>query len=63
LDDKNWLNWNGDLDNPTESEDDWKADKEYKLELENWFEDPQSPEQRDVSAILKVPGLIWTTWQ
>jgi len=54
----NWLNWNGDLDNPNESEDDCDADNESDVELENCFEDPECPEQRDVSAAPNMPGLI-----
>jgi len=37
-DTKNWLNWNGGLDNPNDSEDDWEADNESDIELENGSE-------------------------
>jgi len=54
----NWLNWNGDLDNPNDSEDDWEADNESDMELHNGIEDSETPEQRNVSAAPNVPGLI-----
>jgi len=60
-DTKNWPDWNGDLDNPNESEDHWEADNESDIELENGIKDVESPERRDVSAALNVPGLIWPT--
>jgi len=56
---ENWLNWNGDLDNPNESEDDCDADNESDVELENCFADPECPEQWDVCAAPNIPGLIW----
>jgi len=31
----NWLYWNGDLYNPNDSEDDWEADHESDIELNN----------------------------
>jgi len=57
-DTENWLNWNGDLDNPNDSEDDWEADNESDMELHNGIEDSETLEQRNVSAALNVPGLI-----
>jgi len=57
-DTENWLTWNGDLDNPNESEEDCDADNESDVELENCFEDPECPEQRDVCAAPNIPGLI-----
>jgi len=57
-DTENWLNWNGDLDNPNDSEDDWEADDESDMELHNGIEDSETLEQRDVSATPNVPGLI-----
>jgi len=53
-----WLNWNGDLDNPNESEDDWEADNGSDMELDNGSEDSKTPEQRNVSAAPNVPQLI-----
>jgi hypothetical protein len=62
-DPEDWLNWNGDLDNTTDSEDDCVADVESDMEQDNTFEDPKSPEQRDVSTTPNVPGLIRPTWK
>jgi hypothetical protein len=60
-DTEDWLNWNGDLDNPNDSEDDCAADVESDMEPDNTIEDPESPEQRDVSAAPNVPRLIRPT--
>jgi len=57
-DTKNWLNWNGDLDDPNESEDNWEADNESDMDLDNGSEDSETPEQRNVSAAPNVPGLV-----
>jgi len=53
-----WLNRNGDLDNPNDSEDDCTADVESDMEQDSGIEDPESPEQQDVSTTPNVPGLI-----
>jgi hypothetical protein len=42
-DTESWLNWNGDLDNPNNSEDDWEADNESDTELNNGSEDSETP--------------------
>jgi len=60
-DTEDWLNWNGDLDNPNDSEDDCAADVESDMDQDNTIEDRESPEQRDVSAAPNVPGLIRPT--
>ena len=39
-DTEDWLNWNGDLDNPNDSEDDCTADVESDMEQDNTIEDP-----------------------
>jgi len=49
------------LDNPNDSEDDGEADFESDIEPDNGFEDPESAEQRDVSATPNVFGLIRPT--
>jgi hypothetical protein len=56
-----WLNWNGDLENPNDSEDDCAADDESDIEHNNGIKDPECPEQQDVSAAPNVPGLIRLT--
>jgi len=58
-----WLNWNGDLDNPNDSEDDCAADDESDLGPKNGIEDLECPEQQDVSAAPNVPGLVRPTWK
>jgi len=56
-----WFNWNGDLDNPNDSEEDCAADDESDIEHNNGIEDPECPEQQDVSATPNVPGLVRPT--
>ena len=58
LDTENWLNWNGDSDNPNEREDDCEADNESDVEQDNCFEDPECPEQWNVCAASNMPRLI-----
>jgi len=58
-----WLNWNGDLDNPNDSEEDCAADNESDIEPNTGIEDPECPEQQDVSAVPNVPGLVRPTWK
>jgi len=61
LDTEDWLDWNGNLDNPNDIEDDCAADFEPGMQQDNSIEDPESPEQWDVSAVPNVPGLIQPT--
>jgi len=58
-DTKNWLNWNGDLDDPNNSKDDWEADNESDTELDNGSDVSETLEVRNASAATNVPGLIW----
>jgi len=58
LDIENWLNWNGDLDNPINSNNDWAAGNESDVEQPNRIEDLECPAKRDVSAAPNVPRLI-----
>ena len=60
-DTEDWLQWNGDLDNPNDSEDDGGADVEPDIEQASSIEDLDCPEQQDVSAVPNVPGLIRPT--
>jgi len=55
------LNWNGDLDNPIDSEDDCAADNESDIEQNNGIQDPDCAEQQNVSATPIVPRLIQPT--
>ena len=58
-----WLNWNGDFDNPNDSEDDWAAVDESDIEQYNRIEDSECPEQQDVSATPNVRRMVWPTWK
>jgi len=60
-DTEDWLNWNGDLDNPNDSEEDCAAADESDIEHNNGIEDPECPEQQDVRAAPNVPGLVRPT--
>jgi len=60
-DTENWLNWNCDFDNPNDSKDYCTADDESDIAQNNGIEDPEYPEQQDVSAMLNVPGLVRPT--
>jgi len=61
LDAENWLDWIGDLDTPNDSDDDCETENGSDIELNTSIQDPETPEQWDVSATPKVPGLIWPT--
>jgi len=61
LDIEDWLNWNGDLDKPNHSEEDCAAANESEIAHNNGIEDPECPEQQDVSAAPNVPRLIRPT--
>jgi hypothetical protein len=51
----NWLNINGDLHNPVDSDDDCTADVESTMEQDRSIGDLECPEQRDVSTAPNVP--------
>jgi hypothetical protein len=53
-----WLNWNRDFQKPNDSADDCTADDESDIEPTNGIEDPECPEQQDVSAAPNVLGLV-----
>jgi len=55
---ENWLDWNHDSDNPKQCKDDWEADNQSDIELDNGKEDLETPEQRDVNGAPNVPGFI-----
>jgi hypothetical protein len=56
-----WLNWNGDLDTQNDSEDDCAADDESDIGPNNGIDDPECPEQQDVSTMPNVHGLVRPT--
>jgi hypothetical protein len=58
---QDWLNWNGDLNTPNDSKEDCTADDNSDIEHNNCIEDPECPEQQDVSAAPNVPGLVRPT--
>jgi len=60
---ENWLNWNGDLDNPNESEEGCEADDESDMEPDIGINALESQEHWVVSAALNVAGLIRPTWR
>ena len=60
-DTEDWLNWNGDLDNPYDSKDNCAADVEPYIEQDNSIYYTEYPEQLDVSASPNVPGFILPT--
>jgi len=62
-DTKNWLNWNGDLDNPNDSKDNWEADNESDMSPDSRREDSATPEHRNMSVAPNVLKLIGSTWQ
>jgi len=49
------------LDNPNDSEDYWAADDESDIAHNTGIEDPESPEQQDMSAAPNDPRLVWPT--
>jgi len=57
-DTENWLNREGDLDNPNDSEDYWVADIESDIVQDNGIEYLECPEKWDVSATPNVRRLI-----
>ena len=57
-DTEDWLNWNGDLDNPNESQEDCTVDDDSDIEQHNCIQGPECPEQQDVSGAQNVPGMF-----
>jgi len=55
------LNWNGNLNDPNDSEEDCAADDESNVEPNTGIEDPECPEQQDVNAAPNVPGFVRPT--
>jgi hypothetical protein len=58
LDTEDCLNWNGDLDNPNDSEEYCAAAEKSDIEHNNGSEDPECPEEQDVIAAPNVPRLV-----
>jgi hypothetical protein len=51
------------LDNPNDSEDNWEAENESDMELDNGREGSETLELQNVSATPNVPALIWPIQQ
>jgi len=66
-DSEDLLNWNGDWDDPDDSEDDCRANVESNIGQDNSIENLDCPQQWDLSGMQNVPGLIRSTrkskWQ
>jgi hypothetical protein len=60
-DTEDWLNWNGDLDNTNDSDKDCAANVASDMVQEKSIEDPESPDQRDVSTAPNLLELIHPT--
>ena len=60
-DTKDWLHRNGDLGNANDSEDNCPVDDESDINQHIGIENPECPEQHDVSAAPNVQGLVWPT--
>jgi hypothetical protein len=56
-----YLNWNGDLNNPIDSEEDCAEDNESDIDHNNGINHPECPVQQDVSAAPNVPGMVRPT--
>jgi hypothetical protein len=56
-----YLNWNGDLKSPIDSEEDCAEDNESDIDHNNAINDPECPVQQDVSAAPNVPGMVRPT--
>jgi len=63
LDTENWINWNGYLDNPGASMDDWEADNESDMELDNGTEDSKTRDPQNVSGAPNLLGFIRPIWR
>jgi len=63
MDTENWLNWNGDLDNPNESKDNKQVDDESDVEYDNSIEDLVDSEWQNVSAAPNTSELTLPLWR
>jgi len=62
-DTENWLDWTENFNNLNDSEQDWEADNESEIELDNGVRDSETQGQWDMSVTLNVPALIRPTWR
>jgi hypothetical protein len=61
LNTEDWLNGIGELDNPSNSQDNYAPDSESKIEHNKFIDNLECPEQQDVIATQTPPGLVWLT--
>jgi hypothetical protein len=61
ISDKDWLNFNGNLDIPSDTKEDCTAEDKSGIEPGNGIEDLECPLQGEVSPTPNVPGLIRPT--
>jgi hypothetical protein len=62
-DPEHWLSWNGDMDNPKVSHEDYDADDESITGPEIGIKTSQGPEHCIVCAVLNVLELIGPRWR
>jgi len=60
-DTEDWLDWNGVLNDPNDSEDDCAADVPSDIEQDKRMKDLECPEQQDMSITPNVPRFILPT--
>ena len=60
-DTEDWLNGNGHLINPNDSEEDCAVDDDSDIEHTNCIEDPECPVLQELRAAANVPGLVRPT--
>jgi hypothetical protein len=60
---ENWLHWIVDLDNPNDNDNNWEADNDFNMQLDNGIKDVKTPKQQHVSAAQKIPELIQPSWR
>ena len=58
-----YLYWTSDCQIQNMNNDDWEADNESDIDLDNGIEAPESPEPQVVRSARNVPGLIRPTWR
>lgn len=51
------------MDNPNDNDDNWEADNEFNIQLDNRIKDAETAKQQHVSAAQNIPGLIQPSWR
>jgi len=60
-DSEGWPTWNGDLDDPNDSEDNFAADIQSDIQQDDSIQDRECPERLDVNASPNVHRMIRPT--